>query len=343
MKNILVTGGAGYIGSHVVVELIKAGYHPVVLDNFSTSDKSSIPRIEKLVGQPLKVYEADYQNSAVLSSAINQETIDGIIHIAAYKAVGESVAQPLKYYQNNVAGFIALLETALAAGVNNFVFSSSAAVYGNPPTAAVTEEAPTKPENPYGWSKLMCDIVLRDCCRANPDIKGIDLRYFNVVGSHESAIIGESPKGKPQNLLPIIVEAVAANSPLTIFGNDYPTADGTCLRDYIHVVDLAKAHVAALTNARRQTSGDFKVYNLGTGKATSVLELIEAFERVNGVQVPYTIGKRRAGDPVEYYAVPAKANRELGWRAELTIDDAVRSAWQWQLAQSGTNKTANHR
>ncbi len=337
MKNILVTGGAGYIGSHVVVELAAAGYRPVILDNFSTSDKSALQGINKLAGQPVTVIEADYQDAEKLNTAVEQESIDGIIHIAAYKAVGESVEQPLMYYQNNVAGFVTLLETALAAGVNNVVFSSSAAVYGNPSSPQVTEEEPCNPENPYGWSKFMCDIIIRDTCRANPDLKGIDLRYFNVVGSHESAIIGESPKGKPQNLLPIIVEAVTTDTPLTVYGDDYPTADGTCLRDYIHVVDLAKAHVAALVKAQEQKTGGYEMYNLGTGKATSVLELIEAFERVNGVKVPYEIGGRRAGDPVEYFAVPDKANRELGWRTELTIEDAVRSAWKWREAISKTN------
>ncbi len=331
MKNILVTGGAGYIGSHVVVELAGAGHRPVILDNFSTSDKSSIDHIQKLLGQPVTVIEADYQNAAKLKAAIEQESIDGIIHIAAYKAVGESVEQPLKYYQNNVAGFVTLMEVAVAAGVKNIVFSSSAAVYGNPPQADVKEDAPLNPENPYGESKLMCDIILRDTCRANPDLNGIDLRYFNVVGSHESAIIGESPKGRPQNLLPIIVHAVANNEKLTVYGNDYPTPDGTGIRDYIHVVDLAKAHVMALADEEEQKVSGYKMYNLGTGKGTSVLELINAFERVNGVKVPYEIGPRRAGDPAAYFAIPDKARDELGWAAELTIDDAVRTAWKWQL------------
>lgn len=337
MKNILVTGGAGYIGSHVVVELAAAGYNPVILDNFSTSDQSAVDNIQKLVGHSVTTVESDYQDPQNLKAAIEQNAIDGLIHIAAYKAVGESVEKPLKYYANNVSGFVTLLDTILSTTVRNVVFSSSAAVYGNPPTSQVTEESPCAPENPYGWSKFMDDIILRDTCRANPDLKGIDLRYFNVVGSHDSTIIGESPKGKPQNLLPIVVEAVATGMPLTVFGNDYPTADGTCLRDYIHVVDLAKAHVAALEKAQDQTSGNYAVYNLGTGKATSVLELINAFERVNGVKVPYQIGGRRAGDPVEYYALPTKANRELGWKAELTIDDAVRTAWKWQQVSQKQN------
>jgi UDP-glucose 4-epimerase len=329
MKNILVTGGAGYIGSHVVVELVGAGYRPVILDNFSTSDKSAVENIQKLLGQPVSLIEADYRDTEKIKSVIEQESIDGIIHIAAFKAVGESVEQPLKYYQNNVAGFVDLLETALAAGVKDVVFSSSAAVYGNPPTPAITEDILCQPESPYGWSKYMCDVILRDTCKAAPELKGISLRYFNIVGSHESAIIGELPKGRPQNLLPIIVEAVANNKPLTVYGNDYPTEDGTCLRDYIHVVDLAKAHIAALKKSEAQTSGSYEIYNLGTGKPTSVLELINSFERVNGIKVPYVIGSRRAGDPVGCYAVPDKANRELQWKTELTIDDAVRTAWKW--------------
>ncbi len=334
MKNILVTGGAGYIGSHVVVELIEAGYHPVILDNFSTSEKSSIDRLEHLTGQHIVYYEADYRDHKMLQQILRIERIDGIIHIAAYKAVGESVAEPLKYYQNNVAGFMTLLETAIDAGVHNIVFSSSAAVYGNPPTAQVTEDEACNPENPYGWSKFMCDVMLRDTHKANPHLKKTSLRYFNVVGSHGSYKIGESPKGAPQNLLPIIVRAVKENKPFQVFGDDYDTHDGTCLRDYIHVVDLAKAHVAALQKMEKQENGSFEIYNLGTGTPTSVLELIKAFEKVNGVKVPYEIGPRRVGDPVSYFAVPEKAIRELGWQAKHTIEDAVRSSWQWQLAQS---------
>lgn len=329
--NILVTGGAGYIGSHVVVELAAAGHRPIILDNFNNSDEAVIGRLEKLTGKKISFYKTDYQDTATLTKILRDEAIEGVIHFAAYKAVGESVAQPLKYYNNNVAGFVQLLETVLAYRIYNFVFSSSAAVYGTPPANFVTEETPPAPASPYGWSKYMDEIVLHHTCSATSELKGAALRYFNVVGSHESAIIGELPKGKPQNLLPIIVQAVAGKlPPLTIFGTDYPTPDGTCLRDYIHVVDLAKAHVAALERLAGQTTGSFDVYNIGTGKPTSVMELIKTFEDVNGVKVPYVLGDPRPGDPPAYYAIPKKAEQELGWHAEKTTADAVRSAWKWQ-------------
>jgi UDP-glucose 4-epimerase len=331
MKNILVTGGAGYIGSHTVVELARAGFRPVILDNFSNSEKSVLDGLKAILGQDVKCYEGDYQNAGLLKQIIRDESIEGVIHFAAYKAVGESVAEPLKYYDNNVSGFVKLLETLPAQNVQHFVFSSSAAVYGEPPTDQVTEDIPANPQSPYGWSKYMDEVVLRDTCTANPQLKGVALRYFNVVGSHDSALIGESPKGKPQNLLPIIVQAVTGKiPPITVFGTDYHTPDGTCLRDYIHVVDLAKAHIAALSKLLDSTSHGYAVYNVGTGKPTSVLELIKTFEDVNGVKVPYGLGDRRPGDPAAYYAITAKAEKELGWKAGKTVEDAVRTAWKWQ-------------
>lgn len=336
MKHILVIGGAGYIGSHVVVELVHAGHEPIILDSFSNADKTALVNLERLLERKITCYEGLYQDSTLLTQIITKESIDGIIHIAAYKAVGESVEKPLKYYQNNVAGFINLLETLVDANIRSFVFSSSAAVYGTPPVEMVTENTPCNPESPYGWSKYMDEIILRDLCRAQPDFQGVALRYFNVVGSHESALIGESPKGKPQNLLPIIVQAVAANQPLTVYGTDYPTSDGTCLRDYVHVVDLARAHVAALMRTEtKHDSGNYSVYNIGTGKATSVLELIRAFERTNNIKVPYVLGERRAGDAVACFASAEKAKHELGWQAQLTVADAVQSAWQWHQKQKG--------
>ena len=341
--NILVTGGAGFIGSHVVVELAAAGHRPIILDNFDNSEEDIVARLEELTGQHLAVYRADYQDSAQLEKILAAESIDGVIHFAAYKAVGESVADPLKYYDNNAAGFVRLLQTLRAHRVQNVVFSSSAAVYGTPPVEQVTEETPTAPESPYGWSKRMDEIVLRDLCAAEPWLRGVGLRYFNVVGAHPSAKIGELAKGKPQNLLPIIVQAVANSKPLTVFGTDYPTPDGTCLRDYVHVVDLARAHVAALNKLTAQKNGSWDIYNIGTGKPTSVLELIKTFERINGVSVPYELGQRRPGDPPAYFAVADKAQRELGWHAEKTTEDAVRDAWAWHQAYSNTENTARDR
>lgn len=329
MKRILVTGGAGYIGSHVIVELAAAGFEPVIIDNLANATQANVKHLEELTGRHIPFYEASYQDGAALREVIAKEHIDSVIHIAAFKAVGESVQQPLKYYQNNVAGFVTLLEAILDAGIKYCVFSSSAAVYGTPPTQMVTEQTPCAPESPYGWSKYMDEVILQQTCTANADLHGVALRYFNVVGSHPSAIIGESAKSKPQNLVPIIVRAVATGQPLTVYGTDYPTPDGTCLRDYIHVVDLAKAHVAALRNLMHRPGG-YDVYNIGTGKPTSVLELIRTFEQVNGMKVPHVLGARRAGDPAAAYASAEKAETDLGWHAQLTIDDAVRSAWQWQ-------------
>lgn len=330
MKTILVTGGAGYIGSHTVVELVTAGLRPVIVDNLSNSDKSTLDGIKSITGQDVTYYEGDYQDRALIQKIIRQESVDGVIHFAANKYVGESVENPLKYYQNNAAGFVTFLQTLLDMNIQNFVFSSSAAVYGNPPTDQVTEETACAPQSPYGWSKYMDEIVLRDTCTAKPELKGIALRYFNVVGSHGSANIGELPKGTPQNLLPLIVLAAAGGiPPLTVFGTDYPTPDGTCLRDYIHVVDLAKAHVAALQDILPKREGAYDVYNVGTGQPTSVLELIKTFEQTNNVTVPHHLGPRRPGDPVAYYAVANKIEKTLDWKANKTTKDAVRNAWRW--------------
>lgn len=330
MKNILVTGGAGYIGSHTVVELVAAGFRPIIIDNFANSDKSALAGIKAITGRTVTLYEGDYQDTSLVNKIIKQESIDGVIHFAANKYVGESVENPLKYYQNNVAGFVAFLQTLLDQNVQHFVFSSSAAVYGEPPTDQVTEETPCTPQSPYGWSKYMDEIILRDTCQAQTQLKGVALRYFNVVGSHESSQIGELPKGTPQNLLPLIVLAAAGDiPPLTVFGTDYPTPDGTCLRDYIHVVDLAKAHVAALQKIMKDEEGGYQVYNVGTGQPTSVLELIKTFEKVNDVPVPHQLGPRRPGDPTAYYAVTDKAQAALGWKSQKTTQDAVRDAWRW--------------
>jgi UDP-glucose 4-epimerase len=334
MKNILVTGGAGFIGSHVLVELANSGYHPVVLDNFSNSDAQAIERVEKLTGQSVTAYEADYQNIEKLREIFKKEEIDGIIHLAAAKYVGESVANPLRYYQNNVAGFVMLLESALDAGIKRIVFSSSAAVYGNPPQSNVTEDVACNPLSPYGWSKRMDEIILRDACAADPELRGVALRYFNVIGSHKSAIIGEHPKQVPKNLAQVMMRAAAGEiETLILNGNDFPTPDGTCMRDYVHVVDIAQAHVAALERITNMAEPNYNFYNIGTGKPTSVMELVTTFEKVNNLKLSYKFGPRRAGDPVAYYAVPDKANRELGWHAENTIEDAMRDAWRWRQVQ----------
>lgn len=338
MQTILVTGGAGFIGSHTIVELVQAGYRPVIIDNFSNSEKFVLEHLEKLLGKPVVCYEQDYRDIPALKKVIKEENVSGIIHFAAFKAVAESVAEPLKYYDNNVAGFVQLLKVVVETGLSSFVFSSSAAVYGNPPTDVVTEDTVCNPTSPYGWSKYMNEIILRDTCAATTSLHGIALRYFNVVGSHESNLIGELPKGKPQNLLPIIVQATSGQiPPLTVYGTDYNTPDGTCLRDYIHVVDLAKAHVAALQKImRNKDDSNYGVYNVGTGKPTSVLELIKAFERINKVKVPHQLGDRRPGDPEAYYAITKKAESELGWKATKTVDDAVRDAWRWHESLANT-------
>ena len=335
-RTILVTGGAGFIGSHTVVELTAAGYRPVIVDNFVNSEETVIKHLEKLTGSSVTFYKTDYRDTDTIKDIIQKERVEGAVHFAAHKAVGESVADPLKYYDNNVCGFVKLLEALLEYGVHKFVFSSSAAVYGEPDGALVTEQTPCRPTSPYGWSKYMDEIVLRDTCAAHSGLNGIALRYFNVVGAHDSALIGELPKGRPQNLLPVIVQAAAGKiPPLTVFGDDYPTPDGSCLRDYIHVVDLAKAHVAALDALfSGKKASSFRVYNIGTGKPTSVLELIKTFEKINGLSVPYSIGKRRPGDPAAYHASADKAAKELGWRASKTVEDAVRDAWRWQQAIS---------
>lgn len=328
---ILVTGGAGFIGSHTIVALAAAGHAVTILDNLSNSEASVLDRLREITGQAVPFYQGDIGDTVLLPRIFETEKIEGVIHFAAFKAVGESVAEPLKYYRNNVSDFVTLLECSRSHNVRNFVFSSSAAVYGLPPDERVTEETICQPTSPYGQTKLMDEIILRDVCAADRTLKGVALRYFNVVGADPSGKIGELPKGKPQNLLPIIVQAVSGKiPPLTVFGTDYDTPDGTCLRDYVHVADLAQAHVAALHKIAAQEQGSFNTYNIGTGKPTSVLELIRTFEEVNGLKVPYSLGERRAGDPAAYYAVSAKAERELQWHAQKNTADAVRDAWHWE-------------
>jgi len=328
---ILVTGGAGYIGSHTIVELIAAGHEPIVIDNFSNSSPDAIERVEALSGKAITYYEGNVADAELLEKIFSEHAIEAIIHFAAFKAVGESVEKPLLYYRNNVSNFVELLSVATKHGVKQVVFSSTAAVYGDAQEMIVTEDTSCAPQSPYGWSKYMDEQILHDTCKATTGFHGTVLRYFNVVGAHPSGKLGESPRGVPQNLLPLIVRATEGTlPPLTVLGTDYNTPDGTCLRDYIHVVDLAKAHVAALEHAGEQ---QFHIYNVGTGTPTSVLELISTFEKVTGKQVPHTLGARRPGDPVAYYASPKRANEELNWKAEKTIEDACRDAWRWQENQ----------
>lgn len=330
-KRILITGGTGYIGSHTALELLEAGYEVTLADNFANSSEVVLQRLTAICGSQIPFVHLDIGDQAALEQLLERQKFDGVIHFAAYKAVGESVSQPLKYYQNNVGNFISLLRTLLEYKIDNFVFSSSAAVYGNPPAPVITEETPCVPASPYGQTKLMDEIILRDTCTAEPHLKGIALRYFNVVGAHPSGRLGEQSRDKPQNILPIIIQAAAGlTPPLTVFGTDYPTPDGTCQRDYIHVVDLARAHVKALDKIMARQEGIYDVYNIGTGRPTSVKELITAFEEVNKVTVPHQLGERRAGDPAVSYAVADKAHRELGWKATKSVADAVRDSWQWQ-------------
>lgn len=331
MKNILVTGGCGFIGSHTVVELKNAGYNPIIIDNFSNSDPSVLKSLSKIVGGKVAFYEGDYQDKNLLEKIFNDEAIDGIIHFAAFKAVGESVGEPLKYYRNNVAGLITLLETMERAGINKIVFSSSCTVYGEPDTLPITEQAPTKPAtSPYGATKQMCETILRDTCHSS-DLRALALRYFNPIGAHPSGLIGELPIGTPQNLVPFVTQTAAGwREKLVVFGNDYDTPDGTNIRDYIHVVDLARAHVSALAFLDKQRPSTYDICNCGTGKGTSVLEVIKGFEKATGVKLNYEIGPRREGDVVKTYASVKRAKEMLGWEAEFTLLQALADAWRWQ-------------
>lgn len=332
-KTILVTGGLGYIGSHTVVELASAGYRPVIIDNLSNSSVDMLPRIEQITGQTIPFYEQDFQHTERLATVLRNEHVTGIIHFAAFKAVGESVKKPLSYYKNNVAGLVSLLEVveALKQPIQ-VIFSSSCTVYGNADTQPITESAPHKPAaSPYGSTKQMCETILHDATQSSKTLSSVSLRYFNPIGAHQSGLIGELPIGTPANLIPFVTQTAAGlRESLTVFGDDYPTVDGTCVRDYIHVVDLAKAHIKALEYAHSKPAKTYDVFNVGTGQATSVLEVIQRFKAATGQQVPYKIGPRRDGDIVTCYADPSKANKVLGWHAENSLDQALHDAWRWQ-------------
>ncbi|HWA58090.1 MAG TPA: UDP-glucose 4-epimerase GalE [Gemmatimonadales bacterium] len=331
---ILVTGGAGFIGSHTTVELLKAGHEVVVVDNFSNSKPAVLPRIEELAGRTFEFARVDLLDRPALEAVFDRYPVEAVIHFAAFKAVGESVAQPLKYYHNNVTGTLVLCEAMIAHGVKTMVFSSSATVYGDPATVPVKEDFPLSATNPYGQTKLIMEQVLRDLHRADPSWNISLLRYFNPVGAHESGLIGEDPNGIPNNLFPYISQVAVGKLPrLRVFGGDYPTVDGTGVRDYIHVVDLAIGHVKALEKLVGTTG--CRAYNLGTGQGSSVLQAVKAFERASGRAIPYDIVARRPGDAATTFCDPGLALREFGWKTERDLDAMCRDAWRWQSRNPG--------
>ena len=327
---ILVTGGAGFIGSHTLVELAAAGHNLVVLDNLCNSTDKTLQQVEQITGKTISFVKGDIRDSKLLSQLFSQHTFQAVVHFAGLKAVGESVAEPLRYYDNNVHGTQVLLQAMQTAEVFNFVFSSSATVYGEPEQMPISEACPTgRPTNPYGRSKLMVEEILRDLAVADSRWRIALLRYFNPVGAHKSGLIGENPNGIPNNLLPYIAQvAVGKLSKLAVFGDDYPTTDGTGVRDYIHVVDLAKGHLAALNYLEKHPG--VHTWNLGTGQGYSVLEMIQAFEQASGVKIPYQIVERRAGDIATCYSDPSKAKQELNWQAEKGLKEMMQDAWRWQ-------------
>jgi UDP-glucose 4-epimerase len=335
MEKVLVTGGTGYIGSHTAVELLKSGFDVVIVDDLSNSQVEVLDGIEKISGRRPSFYQFDLCNEQALEKFFTEhQDIKSIIHFAASKAVGESVEKPLKYYRNNLFSLIFLLETMKRLRIANIVFSSSCTVYGQPDQLPVTEQTPFKPaESPYGNTKQICEEILRDTCKVDQNINAISLRYFNPAGAHDSALIGELPNGVPNNLVPFITQTAAGiRKELLVFGSDYNTPDGSAVRDYIHVVDLAEAHVLALKRliGKKQKS-NYEFFNLGTGKGSTVLELINTFEKVNNIKVNYRIVDRRPGDVEKIYADTKQANEVLGWKASRTPEDMMRSAWKWQM------------
>ena len=330
MASVLLTGGSGYIGIHTAVELLNAGHGVIILDNLCNSSAESVRRAEKITGKSIRFYEADAVDAAAVEKVFAENRIDAVIHFAGLKAVGESVRLPLKYYQNNLGSLMTVLDTMDHYNTKVMIYSSSATVYGEHNPFPYVETMPAAAcTNPYGWTKYMCEQILQDACRADERLSVMLLRYFNPIGAHPSGMIGDSPNGIPNNLMPYISQvAVGRREYLSVFGDDYDTPDGTGVRDYIHVVDLAKGHVAALEHALRHSGVD--IINLGTGHGCSVLELVRSFEEVNGIKVPYQIVERRPGDLAEYYADASKAERVLGWKAELDIEDMCRDTWNWQ-------------
>lgn len=327
---ILLTGGAGFIGSHTIVELNNAGYEVVVVDNFVNSKKESLERVAQIIGKQVPYYKADIRDREALEAVFSEHQFDAVIHFAGLKAVGESVAKPLEYYENNMSGTFVLLDVMRKHGCKNIIFSSSATVYGDPAIIPITEECPKgQCTNPYGQTKSMLEEVLKDVQRADTEWNVVLLRYFNPIGAHASGLIGENPNGIPNNLMPYITQtAIGIRKELGVFGNDYDTPDGTGVRDYIHVVDLALGHVAALKAIERKCG--LAVYNLGTGHGYSVLDVVKAFEKANGLHVPYKIMPRRPGDIATCYCDPSKAKQELGWEAKYGIEDMCRDSWRFQ-------------
>lgn len=335
MQKILVTGGAGYIGSHTVVELLQAGYEPVIVDNFLNSEERSLEGIKAIVGRDVTCHRNDCTDADAMRQVFEQEqTIVGVIHFAAYKAVGDSVEKPLMYYHNNVGSLVTLLQVMQEFNVQKLVFSSSCTVYGIPDELPVTEQTPVQKANsPYGNTKKVCEEILTDLANSgNSNIKSIALRYFNPIGAHPSAQIGELPLGVPNNLVPFITQTAAGlREQITVFGDDYDTPDGTCIRDYVHVVDLAKAHVVAIERLLQNKADAIEFFNVGTGEGNTVLEAIHAFENATGVKLNYKIGPRRVGDVPKIYADVTKATEELGFKTTSTLEQAMKSAWDWQL------------
>lgn len=331
-KKILVTGGAGYIGAHTVAELISSGYEPVIVDNFSRSDRTLLDGMEKLTHKKVEFIEGDCGDKDFLQKVFQSSgKFSAVLHFAAYKSVGESVQKPLDYYENNVGSLVALLNVMQENGLKDLIFSSSCTVYGQPDHIPVNESAPFKrAESPYGATKQMCERILEDAYVTG--FRVVSLRYFNPIGAHPTALMGEIPIGAPNNLVPYITQTAAGiREQVTVFGSDYNTPDGTCIRDYIHVVDLAIAHVKAMEFLSKRTEDNlYEIFNLGTGLGVSVLELIKKFIKVTGVDLPYTIGARRAGDVEKVYADPAKVNKELNWKSKFSIEDSLLHAWQWE-------------
>lgn len=326
---ILVTGGTGYIGSHTCIELVKEGYDVIIIDNLSNSDKEVLNRLRKITGKEIKFYENNILDEISLNSIFEENNIETVIHFAGFKSVSESVLNPLDYYHNNITGTLILCKVMNKYGVKNIIFSSSATVYGSPKSVPITEEFVLKTTNPYGNTKLMIEDILIDLYNADKTLDITILRYFNPIGAHESGLIGENPKGVPNNIFPYLTQvAIGKREKLNIFGGDYNTNDGTGVRDYIHVVDIARAHVQALKKGTNNSG--LNIYNLGTGKGYSVLELVKCFENTTGEKIPYQITNRRPGDIAECYADPTKAKLELGWTAKYTIEEMCIDSWRWQ-------------